>query len=802
MLKILFMGDRHNSETVPKSRIDDYYESCKAKDEEIISIAKANDVKLILHAGDFWTDADRKLGNEFVGKIARRWLGAGVPIVGIAGNHDLLGNNEGSLPSTTAGLLSSLGIFKTLLTGEVMMLEDGDTSIAVTGVNYHKGMDKKEFLSDYVLPEKRGDLHIHIAHGMLSPKSLGKIIRHTTIDEIKNTAADVTLCGHDHIGFGIVDYNNKLFINPGAVVRMTCDKREMSRTVSVVLLTINEGKISAEMIPLKSAKPASEVLDRSEVEAENEKQRYKDFVRSGVEKLNLGSTVSVSEVLEEIYAEESVPQEIRDSIEKKILEKRGSVKEKALKPPEGTEIEKIVIHNFQSHADTAIALDTGFNVIVGESHQGKSAILRAIRWVAEGKPAGKGIIRIGEKDAFVELTLKNGTIIRRFISARENGYKVYLPSGETMEGNTKMVPQIQALLGWNSMPIGENEEIPLNHLRQGDSWYLIGDKYTSSDRARILGAINKTEGADAAIKDFDKENSRIADTIKREEIEIVNLVEEINTAEKKKADLVAIKAILNKVLIAEKIRNYLATVKDYEEKTEALRRIDKVFKPDEIMLHMTRVSRGLEKQDRITGYVAIIHKEKARMGAIDTSLKRLEEIGETEKKCESVKSLLEKHGKISELLDSHSKQKAILIEQDNIVRDLCLASSLETDSIARKIECLNRATELFAISAKAKKAVDFADRVIDKTNDLDDCNSIKETILDSLKRAQAIQQALSVYEKLAMKTVQDEEAKCRAEAGYSDAVNAKIAILKETHLCPICHSDITDDIIAKIKEDL
>ena len=75
-------------------------------------------------------------------------------------------------------------------------------------------------------------------------------------------------------------------------------------------------------------------------------------------------------------------------------------------------------------------MSNGFNVIIGESKQGKSASLRAIRWVAENKPAGKGLIRAGATEAYVEITLENGIIIKRFISAKENGYKIFYPDGQ------------------------------------------------------------------------------------------------------------------------------------------------------------------------------------------------------------------------------------------------------------------------------------------------------------------------------------------------------------------------------------
>ena len=798
MLKFLYMGDRHNSESIPKSRIDNYFDSCEAKDNEIIKIANEHNVTAILHPGDFWTDSDRRIGNEFIAKIARRWMAAGIPLIGIAGNHDLIGNNEGSISSTTTGLLNSLGIFKTLSNGERVCFDDGGKTVVITGTGYHKGMDKKEFLSDYIVEEKQGDVHIHIVHGMLNPKSLGKIIRHTTIDEIKHTEADVTLCGHDHVGFGIVDYNGKLFINPGAVVRMTCDVKEIERTVGVVLLTVDDGKVAAEFIPLTSAKPGTEVLSREMIEEQSAKAQYRDFVKDGVNKLNVGNTLTVTDVLEEIYEEENIPEAVRKSIEKKMIEKRGSVKDKSLSAPEDADIIKIEIHNFQSHADTVIELDKKFNVIVGESHQGKSSILRAIRWVAEGKPTGKSIIRIGQTDAFVQITLRNSTIIRKFISAKENGYKVYLPNGETMEGNTRMVPQIQALMGWNNMPIGENEDIPLNHLRQGDSWYLIGDKYTSTDRARILGAINKTEGADAAIKDFDKENGRIADAIKREEIEIVNLAHEIQTAEEKKSNAVAIKNLLQKALMAQRILEYLNLLDDYKQKKTMLDTINACFDEENIRAMIKRVEEKQATHDRISGYIVMINAENARLSSINASLMQLSGIEEAAAKSVTVRHKIDRLDRVSDLCFEQTKasfafKDALTIEQAlNDIDEHGIANIKEKFKTVAVIE------NMIVSMDRATRSITAADKMLAASSEIDLFQERKERLSEKFRNLDRIISLLK--ERSVAETTLDECCKTVAYTTieHDKALKCKLDILKDTHICPTCYAVITDGVIENI----
>jgi DNA repair protein SbcC/Rad50 len=51
-------------------------------------------------------------------------------------------------------------------------------------------------------------------------------------------------------------------------------------------------------------------------------------------------------------------------------------------------IKKLVLKNFQSHKDSVLKFDKGFNVILGDSHSGKTAIIRAIRLMLENRPSG------------------------------------------------------------------------------------------------------------------------------------------------------------------------------------------------------------------------------------------------------------------------------------------------------------------------------------------------------------------------------------------------------------------------------
>lgn len=84
-------------------------------------------------------------------------------------------------------------------------------------------------------------------------------------------------------------------------------------------------------------------------------------------------------------------------------------------------IDSIHISNFQKHKKLTIEFDPHLTVICGSSDQGKSSIIRAIRWVCLNKPSGDAFIRHGAKASRVTLKVDRKEISRR----RGNGKNVY-----------------------------------------------------------------------------------------------------------------------------------------------------------------------------------------------------------------------------------------------------------------------------------------------------------------------------------------------------------------------------------------
>jgi hypothetical protein len=86
-------------------------------------------------------------------------------------------------------------------------------------------------------------------------------------------------------------------------------------------------------------------------------------------------------------------------------------------------LREIKLKNFQSHRHSVLPLQPGLNVITGPSDTGKSAIVRAFKWLALHEPIS-GLMTNGESEMSVRVIADGPNVIERFKDAREYGYRL------------------------------------------------------------------------------------------------------------------------------------------------------------------------------------------------------------------------------------------------------------------------------------------------------------------------------------------------------------------------------------------
>lgn len=169
------------------------------------------------------------------------------------------------------------------------------------------------------------------------------------------------------------------------------------------------------------------------------------------------------------------------------------------------EITDVVIKGFQSHKESSFNLSPGLTVITGPSDAGKTAVIRALRWLAFNEPQGEGFlytvrnadgsIKEQVEQAEVTVNFDNGVSITK---TRRKGKTTYIHSLYPEPWEKAEVPQeIRDALGLTKQNYGDNFETCLNFAFQLDPPFLLSE--TGGTGAKVLGKLAGTEVVDKAI---------------------------------------------------------------------------------------------------------------------------------------------------------------------------------------------------------------------------------------------------------------------------------------------------------------
>jgi len=303
-MKFLMIGDIHIRGTSPRNRTDNYVEACKAKLRECWEIAKEHNVTAILQPGDVFHSPEVSIGTllEFVTIFQE----CPVPIYCTVGNHDVFSYNLETYGRTSLQLLQmllngKLNVFavnvRDTIFGDVWLAAQPYTSqVDVNGWGYSTQVG---FVGNC-------KANIQMTHGMLLDHNLPYEAKFTNLYEVE-TNANIILTGHDHTGYGAIKRSDgKLFVNPGALMRLSASTTELERPIQVAI--IDTDTLTATLIPLKCAKPGPEVLDRTKIEENNARQyameEFSALIQTGDGQKVL---LNIPDIIERIGKQEKLP---------------------------------------------------------------------------------------------------------------------------------------------------------------------------------------------------------------------------------------------------------------------------------------------------------------------------------------------------------------------------------------------------------------------------------------------------------------------------------------------------------------
>jgi len=152
-------------------------------------------------------------------------------------------------------------------------------------------------------------------------------------------------------------------------------------------------------------------------------------------------------------------------------------------------LSKIVLRNFQIHRKTELNIHEGINIIAGSSGNGKSSVIRAIRWLCENSPRGFKFRRwkAPEKSVTSVSFVLDGETITRKRNATTNSYDF---KGHNYKALKTDVPEdIQEELNISEFNIQRQFEGPFLFSKSG------------SEVAKMINSVAGIEVIDAILKE-------------------------------------------------------------------------------------------------------------------------------------------------------------------------------------------------------------------------------------------------------------------------------------------------------------
>jgi exonuclease SbcC len=179
-------------------------------------------------------------------------------------------------------------------------------------------------------------------------------------------------------------------------------------------------------------------------------------------------------------------------------------------------VASLSLSNFQSHRKTRLEFCEGVNAIVGPSDSGKTALLRALAWVATNKPSGDAYRSNWGGDTSVTLGLMEGVTVERERTKADSGTYRLSTMAEPLRRLGQDVPEEVS----RALNLGD-----LNVQRQLDAPFLLSE--SPAEVARVLNRVVRLDEIDRSMSDANGRILSAGRTLKAEEARAEELEAEL-----------------------------------------------------------------------------------------------------------------------------------------------------------------------------------------------------------------------------------------------------------------------------------
>lgn len=251
---VVIVGDTHFNYIAPRSRIDDYPDTCVKKLDKLRNICKQRGFKYVVFLGDIFHKPKQPVDYLFKVVTALKLFWAdGISCYTISGNHDLYNERLDSLERSALGLFLEIGVLVPF--HELSFQNNGSMNL----YGFHYSEEAKPVMEWDSESYPIGDINVFVAHMFyefdLSKDSLQK-------KDIVNLGYDIYCLGHDHVTYPLEQVGSASIVRPGSFMRGTSHKYNLERDVCVDVLRFKNKSVSVERIPLE-VQPADMVFSAS-----------------------------------------------------------------------------------------------------------------------------------------------------------------------------------------------------------------------------------------------------------------------------------------------------------------------------------------------------------------------------------------------------------------------------------------------------------------------------------------------------------------------------------------------------------
>jgi DNA repair protein SbcC/Rad50 len=353
-------------------------------------------------------------------------------------------------------------------------------------------------------------------------------------------------------------------------------------------------------------------------------------------------------------------------------------------------IRNLRIENFQSHELTEMAFDDGLNVIVGASDHGKSAVIRALRWLLFNEPRGSDFIRVGASQCRVSIELVDGSRVTRERTASKNRYIVVKSDGteQIYEGFGNTVPkEVSDVTGVAKVMLDEDHETTLHLGTQLEPPFMLSEP--GSIKAKAIGRLNGVHIIDAASRDTHRDLNRLVQDERVQHTQLEEVEQELEQfsdvpylenilllVEEKQVDLKKMAARRERLQVLLKqyteVRANLQSVQHVLQQTEHL---DRAALQTEraVALHSKalRLEQARAKLEQVAGGIAqtdAILRNTAGLEQASVSLNRSEQ-------------LIGTHNRLSRLATARDQVQSVKVRVDAV-----LDKTAHVEEVAGKVQ--------------------------------------------------------------------------------------------------------------------